>query len=344
MGRKKQMIISVDLGYGYVKALNNKNDREVLFHSVVAPAGEDLLDSDLGFSTTIGHKVQIRGKNSLNRNNLLVGELALIEGRAAQMTLSRDRFSRDTSVSLMMTAAYLAGGEGNITLAAGLPLAYYKNQKEAALKALRGLGCYIKVDDGKETLVNFSRVYVYPQCVGALFSYTNIPEKGIIGIIDIGYHTTDYLLAEVRPGGLRPLTTYMSTVEVGIHTAVKRFAKIFSDKTGRPLSMIEAQRLWDKDTVGRRNIDLRPMKEAAREEAGKAVAESVYNAWSEQLDFINEIVLAGGGAIEFYDILNNYLQGVELLDDPQFSNCKGFLSMAEAEELMVEDTTPANNL
>lgn len=335
------MIVSIDMGYGYTKAVNSINKKEIIFPSVVAPANESVLgDEDFGFSKNqIGHNIQIREKNSINKENYLVGELALLEGRAAQMTLSRERFSRDTTVPLIMTAAYLAGAEGNTRLAAGLPLAYFKNQKKVAKEVLSGLGYSIKIGSEKETMINFTEVYLYPQCVGALFSHMGIPEKGIIGVVDVGYHTTDYLLVQINQGSLTPLTSYMSTIEVGMHTAVKRFASMYQEQTGKPLSMVEAQRLWNKEIAGKRGLDISPLKEAAKQEAGKAVAESVYNAWSEQLDHIDEILLAGGGGIDFYNMLNKYLEGVELLDNPQFANCKGFLSLAEIEEFKNVNTS-----
>lgn len=323
------MLVSVDLGYGFVKAISEKG--RAIFPSVVCPASESI-DTDFGLGAKrLGYVVELRGAGSLTKNRLFVGELAARDGRAVQLTLARERFARDASIVLAAAAASLVGAEGRVELAFGVPLAYYKTQREEVKRALEGLAMYVRVDDAPERFISFSAVRVFPQGVGALFSVDDLPQKGLVGLVDIGYFTTDYLLVELSPHGASPLSGFMSSVEVGVSTAMKVFADAFRDRTGRPLTLAEAQGLWGREevTFAGRRLELAPLVQAAREAVGRAVADAVLAAWSEKADFLDGVLLAGGGALEFFDVLREHFCGMELLPDAQFANALGFYRMAQ---------------
>lgn len=323
--------IAIDLGYGYVKAVSEKN--RVLFPSVLAPAADNISDIGMGLggSKKPGYYVELRETNSIKKSKMFVGELAVREGRAAQMTLARERFARDASLILSITGAYLAGADGRASLGFGIPLAYYQKQRYEVQKAIQDASMHVSVDNGPEKLITFSRVCIYPQGVGALFGNNeNLPKEGLFGLIDVGYHTTDYLLFELRPDGLDPLSNYMSSVEMGVHTAHKLFADIFRQQTGKPLSLTDIQGMWNRRdiTFDGRKIALEPIAAEARQVAGQAITEAVLAAWSEKVSFLDGILLAGGGAIEFLPIFQKYLGGIaQVLPEPQFANAIGFYNL-----------------
>lgn len=320
------------MGYGYVKAISDKN--RVLFPSVISPAAENPVEAVMGFGgfSKTGHFIEIRGASSLKRNKLYVGELAMRSGRAVQMTLARERFSKDASLTLAMTGAYLAGAEGRIALGFGVPLAYYRHQRFEVQKALQDMSAYIGVDGGPERPVSFSQVYVFPQGVGALFgSVGNLPSEGLVGLVDIGYHTTDFLLVELKQGSVEPLPGFMSSVEVGVHTAQKLFSDAFQRETGKPLALIDAQAFWPRKeiTFGGQKINIEGMTLFARMATGQAIAETVMAAWSEKTDYLDNIFLAGGGAMEFGGIFQKHVGKAEIVADPQHANAAGFYRMLE---------------
>lgn len=322
------MLVSVDLGYGFVKAVSERG--RAIFPSMLCPASESAFDLTPG-TKHLGHVVEFRGAGSLTRDRLFVGELAAREGRAVQLVLARERFARDASLVLAATGAYLAGAEGRTELAFGLPLAYYKAQREEVRRAFEGISFSVRVDDGAERFIMLRTVHVFPQGVGALFSAAALPEEGLVGLVDVGYFTTDYLLVELGPGGAVPLRGYMSSIEVGVATALKLFADAFRDQTGRPLTLSEAQGLWARKevTFAGRRLDLEPRKAEARLAAGRAIAEAVLAAWAEKADFLDGVLLAGGGALEFLPVLRERFRGLEVLPDPVFANALGFYRMAE---------------
>lgn len=321
------LVISVDLGYGFTKTVSEKN--KIIFPSAVA-AGSEL---DLGLSSKkTGHLVQFRSTGSTVRRHFFVGELAVKEGRATQVTLAREKFAHEASLLLVFTAAYLAGGEGQVALAYGLPVAYYRHQKDAVRAAFQGKAAYVSVDGGPEKYISLSAVYVFPQGVGALFSAESLlPKEGLVGLIDVGYYTTDYLLVELAEGEANPLSGYTSSVELGVSTALKLFAEAFQGNTGKPLSLSDAQVLWGKKQVSfaGSKMNVEPMAEEARKSAGDSIIEAVRAAWSEKIDFVDQILLAGGGAVEFFPVLSGRFFDVQLIPEAQFANAVGFYKMAQ---------------
>jgi plasmid segregation protein ParM len=321
------VVLAVDQGYGYTKAVCGPN--RAVFPSAASgsPAGA-LADLDLG-GRRPGHVVSIREGAGAPRE-YLVGEAALRAGRAVEFTLAREKFRRGFSRVLLFAAACLVGAAGEAVLACGLPLAYYRHQRRQVREALLGAGAWVSVDGGPERRIAFREVLVFPQAVGALFAAGGLPERGLVGLVDVGYYTTDYLLVELEAGGASPLGNYCSSVEVGVHTALKLFSEEFQRRTGKPLSLVDAQELWSKEEVsfaGAR-LDLKEMVAEARQAAGKSIAEAVQAAWSEKIDFLERVLLAGGGALEFLPSLSALFCNSEVVQDPQFANALGFLKMA----------------
>jgi plasmid segregation protein ParM len=319
------MLVSIDLGYGYTKAVSDKS--RIVFPSAIAPYSESILDT----GNEKKYMLELRPAGSVVKRQYFVGEMALKRGRAVQMTLAREKFAQEASMLLTLAGAYLAGAEGQVELAYGLPLAYYKSQRSEAVKALQGHAAYVKVDEGPEKYIAFNNVFIFPQGVGALFSMDKLPREGLVGIIDVGYYTCDYLMVEIRPDGIDPLPAFMSSIEVGVSTAVKEFAEKFQRVTGRPLSLTEANNLWGKDTItfAGRKMDIGGMVEEARQETGRTIADSIMAAWSEKIDFLDLILLAGGGSLEFLNIIQRQFgRHVEIMPDPQYANAVGFYKMA----------------
>lgn len=321
------MFVSVDLGFGYTKAISEQG--RICFPSVIAPAGEDTV-FDMGGELP-GHVVEVRAQGSMKRNRLYVGELAARDGRAAQLTFGRDRFARDASLVLTLAAAYLVGANGPVVLGYGVPLAYYSKLKAQVAAALGGVSTFVSVNGGPERLITLREVRVFPQGVGAFYSpLLTLPEEGTLGLVDVGFYTTDYLLVEIsRQKGVQPYTEHMSSVEVGVSTALKVFADRFRQETGRPLTLVEAERIWNRREIsfaGRRMV-VAEMAQEAKERVAESIAEAVRAAWSERIDFVDRIVLAGGGAVDFEGVLKSRLPGVTVAPDPQFANAQGFLSI-----------------
>jgi plasmid segregation protein ParM len=330
------MIVSVDVGYGYTKAVSN--DGRVVFPSVVSPAPEEV---DIGIDTRkIGYTVTLRAPSSTVKEHFCVGELALRNARTANITLAHDKFVRDSSLKLTFAAAYLLGAEGRIALGLGTPIAYYRHQKNDILKALSGIQRYVCVNGGPEKLICFDQVFVFPQGVGALMSIPDLPTQGMIGLIDIGFYTTDHILVDLKDGEISVYPDYVGSVEMGISTAMREFANRFAQKTGYPLKLSDVIAMWDRDTVKLygKPVDITPLKKTALEVLATNIADAVDAAWKEKIAGLDVLYVAGGGGMQLFQLLNTRLEAdIRLARDAQFANALGFFSMVQRQLAVREE-------
>ncbi|NSW83622.1 MAG: ParM/StbA family protein [Syntrophothermus sp.] len=318
--------IAIDQGYGFTKAMSET--KRCLFPSVIAPAQENGLDRDYAY----GHIIEYRRPGEISKRKLFVGELAMKEGRGAQLILSKEKYLKEASIVMMLTAAYMVGGYKQIDLAVGLPLAYYKTQREETEKALKVINCYVSVDGEPERYICFDRVQVLPQGIGSIYSLKKLPEQGLYGCIDIGFGTTDFYLFECTPNRIIPLKSYATSIDTGSSTAVKLFVNRFQQLTGYPLNLNDAQYYWlqrrDEIKFRGRSVNIKPLIEQAQKEVSAAIAEAVTGIWSEKVDILDGIYLCGGGAIEFAQELNQYFPQAVVVEDPQWANTKGFFVLS----------------
>jgi len=320
--------VAADVGYGYTKAVSTSGKR-ACFPSVVAPAVEDPLAGAL--SGGPGHRVQVRRLNG-EIDEKLVGEAAL-RSLAAVTTLSREK-PREMHDWLVLAAAYLCGvGGGGVfpgqaDLAVGLPLAYYRSQKEALAERLKRLAAWVSVDGGEERYISFNRVLVLPQGAGAVAACPEmLPEEGLVGVVDVGQYTTDYLLLEIGSGKPVPVLDCCGSAEVGVHLIHRIVAAEFQAKTGAPLpvEMREGVIKTRKITFNGRTVDLYAAVEKAIFDAAQAVSQRVLGAWGNRAGFVRAVLLVGGGSVLLKDHLEKCLPGVAVPEDPVYANAVGFL-------------------
>lgn len=322
--------VAIDVGYGYTKAIS-ANGRRACFPSVIAPATEDLLAGVL--SAGLGHRVRVwhLGFDPVEK---LVGEAAA-RSMAAVTTLSRQK-PQEMHDLLVLTAAYLVGagvtgGEfGQVDLALGLPLAYYRAQKDALADRLRKTFAYVSVDGGEERYISFNRVLVLPQGAGAVAAHPELlPPDGLIGVVDVGQYTTDYLLLEKLSGRAqaRPLLEACGSAEVGVHLVHRAVAREFQARAGAPLPV----EMWEQAVQARavvfdgKVIDLADAVEKALSDAAQPIAQRVIGAWGNRASFVRSVLLCGGGSVLLKERLAACLPCVNVPEDPVFANALGFL-------------------
>lgn len=319
------MRLAVDVGYGYVKALSD-GGRRTSFPSVCSPAPADLAPGVFG---ALPHRVEVFRGGKAER--YLVGEAAL-RSRAAAVTLAREK-PPEVHDTLLLAAAYLAGAGRGTALAVGLPLAYYRAQRHSLAVRLSGLSAEVSVDGGLPREIDFTGgVRVVPQGAGVVLAEPRLAD-GMVGVVDVGHHTTDYLLVEVRDGQPLPLLDYCGSVEAGAHLVAAAVAREFSARTGAPLDIAEAIQVteWLRQgqpvTYDGRPLDLASAYQSACREVGRLVAQRVLAAWGGRARLAREILLAGGGALLLEGALRAELPQARLVADPLYANARGYLAV-----------------
>jgi plasmid segregation protein ParM len=229
--------IGIDIGYGFVKAVSSTGGK-VSFPSMVTPCGHDPLDGAIKGKGS-GYKVRITTNG--RKDDILVGEAAA-HSLSAQGFVAQQEKPAQLHDTLLLTAAYLQGAcenlmlNGNARLAVGLPLSFYRSQKSALKERLKRLEACLSADNGPERLISFSRVSVFPQGAGALVSTGKaLPKSGLVGLIDIGTYTSDFLLFDMRDGAPVPIPDACGSMEIGLYPAYRLIAAEFEKQAGATL-------------------------------------------------------------------------------------------------------------
>ncbi|NHM25977.1 ParM/StbA family protein [Desulfofundulus sp. TPOSR] len=324
-------MMGVDVGYGFVKAVS-LTGQKVCFPSLAAPAGVDL---DLGFGGPApGYKVTVRRVNG-QAESYLVGEAA--QGSFLASGFLGAEKPAELHDLLLLTAAYLVGAGTTgfppvqVDLAVGLPLAFYRAQKDVLKTRLEALAAWVSVDSGSERYISFRRVMVVPQGAGVVFAQGLPKGRGFAGVIDIGQYTTDFLLVDLRTG--RPVVEASGSVEAGCHLVGQRVAQAYLAKTGRPLPPRMERRILDDLAEGGkvvfrgRELDLSTEYREAVDDTAEAVARQVLSAWRDFTDSVAVTYLAGGGALLLGERLARAFPNPVLVGDPVFANALGYLRM-----------------
>jgi len=233
---------------------------------------------------------------------------------------------------LIATAAYLLGATEGDTLAVGLPISYYRTQRQELHKRLLMLNDFISVDGNDTKRISFGSVKVFPQALGALFLQDL--GDGFVGVIDIGYLTTDYLLFDVRQGQPIPILEACGSVEIGVSQIHQRLAMAFHAKTGINLPLYMQAKALDKALRGEsllvagKEIDLSRDIKHICQETTRQIVEGVKSHWRDKIDFTGQILGIGGGM----ELLRPYfkLPQLNIIPDPVYANAQGFLTLSGA--------------
>lgn len=335
--------MSIDVGYGYTKGTTN--GKQVGFPSLVAPYEVSPFEGNNNglIDTTVQHRVSIRTGSVLSDK---------VVGNAARRSSSAQRMAGDEKPSemhdiLMLTCiALLLEGqpqEVKIDLALGLPLSYFRSQKEKLQKRISCMAGRIKVDNQLERHISFSSVSIYPQGMGAIVaSGVKPPTDGYIGLIDLGTYTTDFLLLEFEDSRSFPVNECCRSISVGIEQLYKSLDIEFQKQTQHILPPRMYQQVLDKTFKNKPiphaqgSLDLRTAFDKGQEEVSDAIASYIASNWGDRVQFLQATILAGGGAQYFIDKLKNALPNIVVVSDPVFANAQGYYQMIQQQLKLVK--------
>lgn len=149
------VVVGIDVGYGFVKAVSSLDDKPVVFPSLVAPATDE---KDVGIG-------KVRTVFGFEGSNYFCGIDAGVS-KLVRQTISRDRLktSEFKVLFLYALAKLFPKGQNHIFVATGLPGAWLKDGQELAL-SLTGV-FNVKID-GKPVSFHVEKVEPYPQAFGS---------------------------------------------------------------------------------------------------------------------------------------------------------------------------------
>ena len=340
-------VYGIDVGYGFTKIVTQAG-RRASFPSVCKPATDAGLAEIFG-SAAADHRLRLMTPGA-GFQEWLVGRSALAAD--AIRSWSTAGSARADYPILVLAALAAVNAKGRVSIAVGLPLSVYadKSEQRALSIALEGLSGLVGLDGREPEEIEIASTTVYPQALGAYFSFVATPGGSAlaqqeIGVVDIGYRTTDYLVVRPQGGKMRPDMELSGSIDTGIGDAMAAIGKSLAEdhRLSFPLpgtSIEEA--LLGNGTIGIRGqvVNVQPAYRVRVEKLGQEITETLRHIWAKRLDRLAGIVVAGGGGAAVQPFLG--LPGAALIADPVYANAKGFLLLTRVEpDRKVSDTANA---
>ena len=325
-------VIGLDIGFGFTKATNGK--RSMIFKSVYGEASdmqfrEQLLSQD---SAEEHLQIEIAG------TSYFAGELAERQSVERFFTLDQAQFVRDfTKVLALVPLAQMVARQEPVKLVAGLPVSYYRRHKNEVVEILKGQHEVATVDakgERAETVVRVNSVRVVPQPFGALMDLmlNDIGEvrdkrylKEKVGVIDVGFRTTDFTIADQTRYSERG----SKTIDLGISKAFATIAAKLQESSGVNVELYRLYSAVDDGAIkihGKR-YDLKLITEHAFNQLATRVANEANRLWANDWD-IDKVVITGGGGAVLAPFIQKIVKGEVVAIDPEadtrLANVRGF--------------------
>jgi plasmid segregation protein ParM len=233
---------------------------------------------------------------------------------------------------LTLTLAALSELEsaGPLRLVTGLPVKWYKQDRDALIEQLTGKHRIERAGRSAQS-VTVTEALVTIQPFGSLFSviYNEAgkiinPEiaRGRVGVIDVGMFTTDFIIYDrgryIEPGS-GSVTTAMSRV---YELASAKIERSFD----RPVSLYETDRAIRQGYVSVRGRK-RPLAELVDpilRGVSDEILAAVVNRWSGYESGLDTILVSGGGASAIGPYLSQRFPHLSILPDGATANVIGY--------------------
>jgi plasmid segregation protein ParM len=329
-------ILGIDVGFGFTKATNGKNT--FIFKSIFGEDADIQFWADFGDDTPTDHiHVTIDGKS------YFIGDLAEQQSSVLHFTLDQEKLITDyvKILSLAVAGMFLdKGGAINvpINLVSGLPIGFFKQNHERFNELLTGHhSVTFHSQNGQETTkeLHINKVRMLPQPLGSVLNLLmddngKIVNKTLanqkIGVVDIGFRTTDFTILD----RLRYIDRGSRTMESGIAKGFSVIANKLREKCG---VSVELYRLYNAAETGSikmrgNRVNFVKIRDEVYSQLAASIANDIDRLWAADWD-IDAIILTGGGCRDLAQYLRPQITGniipVETNRDPRLNNVLGYI-------------------
>ena len=308
-------IISIDIGFGFTKATDG-NDF-LVFKSIYGEAvefqyKENLLDSNVG-----DEHLHIE----VNGTSYFVGEQAERQSSTRIFTLDQSQFISSSSKVLALAALskLVKDPKQPIHLVVGLPIGHYREHKDELAKILCTTHKFKVITTSGESIktsVTVEDVRVIPQPIGTvmdrLLNREGFPQNkrfatDKIGIIDVGFKTTDYTISD--KGRYSERGSLMTNN--GVSKAFTQIGNKLKQACGVDIEIYRLHKAVDAGSIKVRgkSYDLKKITEHAFKQLASEIATDANRVWQDDWD-IDAIMITGGGGAVVAPYLTPKLEGV----------------------------------
>lgn len=307
-------ILGTDIGFGYTKATDGH--RFQIFKSLVGEAvpiqfADNLLPTEAA--------VRPPRQFEFGDERVFVGELAERQSRGRGFTLDPTLFLEQYAKTLALAALapYVEDGEP-VRLVTGLPIGFFRKHKDQLTTLLQNRHAMTVVHangEAEQRQLYIEKVRVIPQPFGSLFNLM-LDDAGKvaaqhfanekIGVIDIGFRTCDYTVADRTRYSQRG----SASSDSGMSSAYTAIAQNLQTQSGVNVEIYRLYEATQRGTIKIRGklYDLKPLFKRAMSQLAARIADEVHRLWADDWD-IDTIVLTGGGGAALAPYLQALLEG-----------------------------------
>ncbi len=334
-----QKIIGLDLGYGFSKITDGS--RLYSFPSVVGQARSLSYISELSSNHDPVKSINL----IIDDREYFVGELANYQSPIILFSLTENRSDEQIYKVLLLSALSLFfENSGRITkLVTGLPISSYFEMKDSIRMLYQGSHQLIKKNlmQNTETKITLEieKIQVIPQPIGTLYELVanqdgvlieNNLTTSRIGIIDIGFHTTDYLVID----HMENIDRLSGSCNIGVGKAYSILNELIKEqlKIEKPIYQLDALVQTRIIKVFGKPFDLSEVIEHAFQAIATKIIAEVDNIWTTKWE-LDQVYICGGGAAFLYKYLQPRFETALLLNQGHLSNVCGFYKLGRRLQL-----------
>jgi plasmid segregation protein ParM len=318
-------LYGVDIGYGFTKVATAGRPPLVM-PSIVGS------NEELSYRSDIGDRIKIIPL-SLNDHSYLVGEAARRFSRH-RYRIFDSTWAESPYYLLLFVSAVTRIDKSACEPAAvvtGLPVSHYTQERVRQVQDLLGHAHDVRISSG-EALIKVEKIKVIPQPFGSFFDLILNDEGKLkdpdkirdrVGIIDIGFQTTDLALATPQF-----IESSSGSLDVGVRSIADQLSRDLSRKYSITLDTTEAEEALRHKSVRifGESVDLGDMIAERIREVAELILSYSHSLWGRG-EKLNRLILAGGGA----NILRSYFStypNLHVPEEPSLSNVRGYLKLA----------------
>ena len=329
-------VLGIDIGFGFTKATNGKDT--LIFKSLLGDAADIQFWADFGDGAPTDH-IHV----TIDEESYFIGDLAEQQSSVLHFTLDQERLLADYVKVLTLTAVgMLLPNEASlnvpVNVVSGLPIGYFKENHKRFNDLLVGhhTVTYHSPDGrqtNKEIIVNDVRML--PQPMGSILNLVmdergkiakNDLAKQKIGVVDIGFRTTDFAIMD----RLRYLNRGSKTIDTGISKGFSVIANKLREKSSVNVELHRLYRAAETGTITMRGhgFSFPKIRDQIYSQLATSIADEIDRQWANDWD-IEAIFLSGGGSRELAGYLEPLITGNVIPVDPgqdsRLNNVKGYL-------------------
>lgn len=334
------MRISVDIGFGYTKAVSEAG-REVTFPSVVGRKFASSIEGILGgyqedYIVTLSYPE----KPNEDAQSYYVGDAAMTAG--GMRTWEEEHAKNRNLDVLIATAMGLLNEKDNepVQLAVGLPMSVFMAQQNELKKRLSGLHITCEIG-GQAKQLHVESVFVFPQGAGVYYAALHDIDGSVknmelinkqVAVIDVGYRTTDFLFMVKGKKGLIPRPEpHSGSEDIGMNMAHQEIqTAIMMPLKGQQADILDIEKalMWHNGMLPIKGgeLDLKPFRAKAYEALANEISSRIKRRWGDDINTLSAVIIGGGGGDALFSHFENSFPAAMKVEKPEYANARGYLA------------------